>query len=85
MGIAGVSVVLCFRWFWTVEYWLGDFSDLAPLVGLAFFLAVVGISTGLMELPIRLFRLLLTNKQHDEAQKQGIKVRIQELTTELSV
>jgi len=38
-----------------------------------------------MELPIRLFRLLLTNKQHDEAQKQGIKVRIQELTTELSV
>jgi len=33
-----------------------------------------------MELPIRLLRLLLTNKQREADQKQGIKVGILEVT-----
>jgi hypothetical protein len=79
MGVGAVFVVVSFQWLSTVQHWLGDAGELTPLVILAMFVAVVGIATGLIELPIRLLRLLLTNKQREAAQKQGIKVGIQEV------
>jgi len=80
IGVGAVFVVVSFQWLSAVQHWLGDAAELTPLVILAMFVAVVGIATGLMELPIRLLRLLLTNKQREAAQKQGIKVGIQEVT-----
>jgi len=80
MGVGAVFVVVSFQWLSTVQHWLGDSGELTPLVILAMFVAVVGIATGLMELPIRLLRLLLTNKQREAAQKQGIKIGLQEVT-----
>ena len=80
MGVGAVFVVVSFQWLSTVQHWLGDASEITPLVILAMFVVVVGIATGLMELPIRLLKLLLTNKQREAAQKQGIKLGIQEVT-----
>lgn len=80
MIVGALSVVVSFQWLSTVQQWLGDASEITPLVILVMVVAVVGIATGLMELPIRLLRLLLTNKQREAAQKQGIKLGIQEVT-----
>jgi len=80
IGVGAVFVVVSFQWLSTVQHWLGENAEITPLVILAMFVAVVGIATGLMELPIRLLRLLLTNKEREAAQKQGIKVGIQEVT-----
>jgi len=80
MGVGAVFVVVSFQWFSLVRHWLGDADEITPLVMLAMFVAVVAIATGLMELPIRLLKLLLTNKQREAAQKQGIKLGIQEVT-----
>jgi len=80
MGVGAVFFVVSFQWLSIVQHWLGDASEIAPLVMLVMFVVVVGIAAGLMELPIRLLRLLLTNKQREAAQKQGIKLGIQEVT-----
>jgi len=42
-------------------------------------LAGLGLCTAILELPIRLVRLLLTNKQKVEAQKRELKVGIREM------
>ena len=81
MGVGAVFLVVSFQWLSTVQHWLGDAAEITPLVMIAMFVAVIGIAIGLMELPIRLLRLLLTNKQREAAQKQGIKLGIQEVTT----
>lgn len=80
MGVGALFVLVSFQWLSTVQRWLGDSAEITPLVMLVMFVAVVAIATGLMELPIRLLRLLLTNKQREAAQKQGIKLGIQEVT-----
>ena len=80
MGVGAVFIVISFKWWTTMQYWLGDSGEFMPLVMLAMFLAVIGIATGLLHLPISLLRLLLSNKQREEAQKQGIKLSIQEMT-----
>lgn len=80
MAVGAVFLVVSFQWLSTVQHWLGDAGELTPLVMLAMFVVVVGIATGLMELPIRLLRVLLTNKQREADQKQGIKLGIQEVT-----
>jgi len=80
MGVGAVFVVGSFQWFSTVQHWLGDAAEITPVVILAMFVVVVAIATGLMELPIRLLRLLLANKQREADQKQGIKLGIQEVT-----
>ena len=80
MGVGAVFVLVSFKYWPTVQYWLGDSGEFMPLVLLAMFLAVIGIATGLLQLPISLLRLLLSNKQREEAQKQGIKLGIQEVT-----
>ncbi|HEU4837050.1 MAG TPA: hypothetical protein VFS90_21640, partial [Pyrinomonadaceae bacterium] len=67
-------------WWSDVQYWLGNSSEFTPIVMLAMFVAVIAIATGLLQLPISLLRLLLSDKQRDEAQKQGIKLGIQEMT-----
>lgn len=80
MGVGGVFFVVSFAWWSDVQYWLGNSSEFTPLIMLAMFVAVIAIATGLLQLPISLLRLLLSNKQRDEAQKQGIKLGIQEVT-----
>ena len=62
-----------------ISHWLGEFSRLTPLVLLALLLAGLGLCTAILELPIRLVRLLLTNKQKVEAQKRELKVGIREM------
>lgn len=80
MGVGAVFFLVSFQWLSTVQHWLGDASEIAPLVMLALIVAVIGIATGLMELPIRLLRLLVINKQREADQKQGIKAGLQEVT-----
>jgi hypothetical protein len=64
----------------TVEYWLDDFADLAPVAVLAVCVGVGALSLGLLGLLTRLLRLLFANNDGEEAQKQGIRVGIQEMT-----
>lgn len=80
MAVGAVFLLVSFPLWPTIRVWLGDSSEFTPIVILAMFLAVIAIATGLMELPIRLFRMLLTNKQREAAQQQGIKLGIQEVT-----
>lgn len=80
MGVGGLFLVVSFLWWSDVQYWLGNSSEFTPIVMLAMFVAVIAIATGLLQLPISLLRLLLSDKQRDEAQKQGIKLGIQEMT-----
>src|SRR5215213_9293903 len=80
MAVGAVFIVVSFQWWPAVQHWLGDSSEFTPLVILAMIVAVIGIATGLMELPIRLLRLLWSDKRREEAQKQGIKVGLQEVT-----
>jgi len=77
VGIA--FVLISFKWLPVIAYWLGDFSRLAPIVLLAIFVAALGLAAGLLQAPISLLRLLVSNKQTEEAQKQGIRVGIQEM------
>ena len=80
MGVGAVFILASFKYWSTVQYWLGDSAEFTPLVLLAMFLVVLAIATGLLQLPISLLRLLLSNRQREEAQKQGIKLGIQEVT-----
>ena len=63
-----------------VRYWLGDLGELTPLVMIAIFLAVVAAAIGVLQLPISLLRLLVCNKETEEARKQDLKVGVQEMT-----
>jgi hypothetical protein len=79
--IGAVFFVMYFDWLLeTVVYSLGELNQLTPLVMIAILVAFVGIAMGVLQLPVMLLRLLLSNKQHQEAQKQGIKVSIEEMT-----
>lgn len=76
----GVAFVLrSFKWLPVIAYWLGDFSRLTPIVMLAIFVAALAVSAGLLQVPISLLRLLVSNKQNEEAQKQRIRVGIREM------
>jgi hypothetical protein len=81
MGVGAVYVVMSFSWLLeNVRYWLGDLRQLTPLVMVAIFFAVVAVVIGALQLPISLLRLLICNKETEEAQKQGIKLGVQEIT-----
>jgi hypothetical protein len=79
IAVGTVFVLISLKWTPVIAYWLGDFSRLTPIVLLAIFLAALGLSTGLLQVPISLLRLLVSNKQNAEARKQGIRVGIQEM------
>jgi len=70
--------LISFKWLPVIGYWLGDFARLTPLVMLAIFMVALAASAGLLQLPISLLRLLVSNKRTEEAQKQRIRVGIQE-------
>jgi hypothetical protein len=77
----GLFIVMSFSWLLeNVRYWLGDLGQLTPLVIVAIFFAAVGVTAGVLQLPISLLRLLICNKQTEEAQRQGIRVGVQEMT-----
>ena len=80
IAVGAAFVLISLKWVGDISHWLGDFSRLTPLVLLALFVAALGVCAGLLELPIRLGRLLVTNKQTEEAQKREIKGEIQEMT-----
>ena len=77
MAVAAAFVLISFKWLPVIQYWLGDFARLTPIVMFAIFLAAVALSTGLLQLPISVLRLLVSNKQNQEAQRQEIKLGIQ--------
>lgn len=80
-AVGAVVIVMWFgRLLENVRYWLGDLGELTPLVMIAIFLAVVGAAIGVLQLPISLLRLLVCNKETEEAQKQDLKVGVQEMT-----
>jgi hypothetical protein len=79
IAIGVVFVLKSFKWLPVIAYWLGDFSRLTPIVMLAIFVAALALSAGLLQLPISLLRLLISNKQNEEAQKQRIRVGIREM------
>lgn len=80
IGVAGLLFLILFTRMHTVEYWLDDFADLAPVAVLAVCVGVGALSLGLLGLLTRLLRLLFANNNGEEAQKQGIRVGIQEMT-----
>ena len=77
MVVGAAFVLISFKWLPVIQYWLGGFARLTPIVMFAIFLAAVTLSTGLLQLPISLLRLLVSNKQNQEAQWQDIKLGIQ--------
>ena len=80
MGVGAVFILASFKYWPTVQYWLGGSSEFTPLVMLAMFLVVIAMAAGLLQLPIIVLRLLMANKQREEAQKQGLKLSIQEMS-----
>lgn len=79
MAIGVVFVLISFKWLPVIAYWLGDFAQLTPIVMLVIFVVALALSAGLLQLPISLLRLFVSNKQTEAAQKQRIRVGIQEL------
>ena len=80
MAVGAVFILASFKYWPTVQYWLGGSSEFTPLVMLAMFLVVIAMAAGLLQLPIIVLRLLMANKQREEAQKQGLKLSIQEMS-----
>jgi hypothetical protein len=79
MAIGAILFVVSFTRLREISHWLGEFSQLTPLVMVAVLIAAIGLCTALLELPIRLVRLLVSNKQKQEAQKRELKLGIQEM------
>jgi len=79
IAVGATCVLISLKWASDISHWLGDFSRLTPLVLLALFVVALGLCTGILTIPIRLARLLVTNKQTEEAQKREIRVRIKEM------
>lgn len=79
IAVGATFVLISLKWVGDISHWLGDFSRLTPIVLLGLFVTALGLSAGIMELPIRLARLLVTNQQTEEAEKREIKVKIQEM------
>jgi divalent metal cation (Fe/Co/Zn/Cd) transporter len=79
MAIGAILFVVSFTRLREISHWLGEFSQLTPLVMVAVLIAAIGLCTALLELPIRLVRLLVSNKQKQEAQKHELKLGIQEM------
>lgn len=79
IAVAVAFFLISFEWLPIIGDWLGDFAQLTPIVMLAIFLIALALSTGLLQVPISLLRLLVSNKQTEAAQKQRIRVGIQEM------
>lgn len=62
-----------------IASWLGDFSRLTPLVVLLLFCGVAGLSVVILEVPIRLLRLGMLDRNQTETRHQVIKLGIQEI------
>jgi len=77
-AIGIVFFLVSLKWMPTVQYELGEFSQLTPLVMLVIVLVAVGVSAGLLQIPIVLLRMLMIDKEANELQKQEIKLAIQE-------
>jgi hypothetical protein len=80
IGVGGLLFLILFTRMHTVEYWLDDFADLAPVVVVVVCVGVAALSLGLLGLFARLLRLLFANNDGEEAQKHGIRVGIKEMT-----
>jgi hypothetical protein len=79
LAVGAVTVVISFRWVPVIQYWLGDFSRLTPLVMVALFGLSAAAATGLLQVPVTLTRKLLIKKESEEAQKQEIRAGLQEM------
>lgn len=81
MAAGAIFVVFSFRWLTVIQNWLGEFGELTPLVMLMLFLVALAIATGLLQLPIVVLRLLVSDQQKEEFQKQQIRLGLQEVVT----
>ena len=79
MAAGIVFFVASFTWLPAIQNWLGGFSELAPLVMVIMCCAALGVFTGLLQAPISLLRLLVSDKQKEEVRKQQIKLGVQEV------
>lgn len=79
IAVGATFVLISLKWAGDISHWLGDFARLTPIVLLLLFVAALGLCTGILALPIRLARLLVTDKQTEEAQKREIRVGIKEI------
>ncbi len=78
LGVGIVFALIAFKW-WPIEYWLGDFADFTPFVLVAIFLTGLGVSAGVLQVPIGLFRLLASDRKTEEAKKEVICLGIREM------
>jgi hypothetical protein len=79
IAVGIVFVLLSIKWLSLIEYWLGDFARFTPIVLVLIFLAALAVSTGLLQIPIGLLSLLVSDKQSEEVQKEGIRMSIREM------
>lgn len=79
IGMGIVFLLISFKWLPLIRYWLGEFSQLTPLVMLVIAVAALALTTGLLQIPIGLLRILVSDKQREEVQKQQIKLGLQEV------
>jgi hypothetical protein len=80
ISVGGLLFLILFTRMHTVEYWLDDFANLAPVFVLAVCVGVAALSLGLLGLLSRLLRLVFGNNDSEEAQKRVIRVGIREMT-----
>ena len=62
-AIGIVFLVVSLKWMPAVQYELGELSQLTPLVMLVIVLAAVGVSAGLLQIPISLLRMLMLDSK----------------------
>jgi hypothetical protein len=79
MAVGAAFVLISLKWIGVISYWLGDFARLTPLVLLALGTAILGLSAGILEVPIRLVRLLISDSENEAIQKREIRVGIREM------
>ena len=79
MGLA--FVVLAFKWTSLIQAWVGGSLQLTMIAMLFMFLAAAGVSLGLLQIPISIMRLVVSDKQKEEDQKRQIKVGVQEVAS----
>jgi len=77
-AIGIVFFLFSLKWMPAVQYELGESSQLTLLMMLVIVLAAVGVSAGLLQIPIALLRMLMLDKQAEELQKREIKLGLQE-------
>jgi hypothetical protein len=73
-------LVISFKWMPSIRDGLGELSQLTPLVVLLIGLAGMGVSMGILQVPIGLLRAVMVDKVREDLEKQRIK---DELSTSL--